>query len=546
MRETTPALAFRGMAPAAPAQLAALRLAEIEGLRRYGTAFLLGVLAAAALPPVDITPVLVISCTGLVWLFDGVQRPREAFLLGWSFGLGYFVAGLYWIAAALFVDIAQFWWLTPFAVLGVPAGLAIFTGGALVAAYLLCRLLRWRGVARVLAVAVCWSLAEWLRGHVLTGFPWNLLGYAWSGGFPGSLAMLQCTATIGIYGLSLLTVVLAMLPATLGDFGRWRLPPTVIGVLTLAAVLGYGAVRLGPGTTADVPGVSLRLVQPSIPQRLKNDPAQIAADFRAQLALSAERGGDDSRPATVIWSEGNAPPLLERADRADLRRAMAAALPPGGLMIVGSDRAEPLSGSIKSVWNSMVAIDDKGEIVGDYDKVHLVPFGEYVPLRGYLPINKITPGTLDFSAGPGLRTLHLPGLPPFSPLICYEAIFPHAVVDPADRPAWLLNITDDAWYGFTSGPFQHFSIARVRTVEEGLPLVRVGNNGISGVIDPFGRVLKRLGLDSIGVLDVALPAALPPTPYVKLGDLGYWLTLASLFVLASICGWLRRKSLGAQ
>ncbi len=182
------------------------------------------------------------------------------------------------------------------------------------------------------------------------------------------------------------------------------------------------------------------------------------------------------------------------------------------------------------VWNSLVAIDHDGAIEASYDKFHLVPFGEYVPMRSILPMQKITPGAIDFSAGPGPRTISLPGLPPFSPLICYEAIFPGEVVDPAHRPAWLLNITNDAWYGFTSGPFQHVAIARTRAIEEGLPLARVGNNGISALFDPYGRVLARLDLDAIGVLDVHLPEALPPTLYSRYGDIPFFYALLLIVV----------------
>jgi apolipoprotein N-acyltransferase len=192
------------------------------------------------------------------------------------------------------------------------------------------------------------------------------------------------------------------------------------------------------------------------------------------------------------------------------------------------------------VWNSLEAIGATGNILASYDKAHLVPFGEYVPLRSILPINKITPGTIDFSAGPGPRTIALPGLPPLSPLICYEAIFPGAAVDEANRPDWLLNITNDAWYGFTSGPFQHFAIARTRAVEEGLPLVRDGNNGISAIVDAYGRVEHRLGLDDIGVLDGTLPRKLPPTLYSRIGDWGLGAMLLILLALAALPPVARR------
>jgi len=541
MPEQAATLEFRGAIPVAPAQLGALRLAELQGFRRYGAAFLLGVLAAAALPPVDMTPVLLVSFVGFVWLFDGAQRSREAFGIGWCFGLGFFVAGFYWMTAALFVDIARFWWLTPFALLGVPAGLAIFTGGAVLAAQLVCRWLKWRGASRALALAVFWCGAEWLRGHVLTGLPWNLVGYAWSGAFPGSLAMLQVTSLIGIYGLSLLTVTAAVLPATLGDLSGRRWPPLIAAAGLLAACFAFGWARLdGAGTAAMQPGIAIRIVQPSIPQTLKNDPEERLANFRKQLALSREPASPAAPFNVLIWPEASAPPLLDRDTGA--RLAIASVLPPGGIALVGSDRSDPPPGPLERFWNSMVAIDHAGIIQGYYDKAHLVPFGEYVPLRSVLPMDKITPGTTDFSFGPGPRTLHLAGLPPVSPLICFEVIFPGAVIDPADRPQWLLAISNDAWYGFTSGPFQHFAIARVRAIEEGLPLVRAANNGISGLIDPLGRVMRRLDLDQVGILDVPLPRALPSTLYERTGDAFFFGALPVLLGLAWIFASLQRKS----
>jgi apolipoprotein N-acyltransferase len=372
---------------------------------------------------------------------------------------------------------------------------------------------------------------------VLTGFPWNLVGYAWAGGSPSGIAVLQTaglaalqtSAYVGIYGLSLLTVLAAALPARLGDLtGRRWLAPTA-SLLVVAALVAGGALRLRDDDGAMVPDVSLRLVQPSIPQTLKNDPAADAANFRRMLALTAAPGGQP--PTLVIWPEAGAPPFLEREPAA--RRAIAAAMPPGAIALVGTVRTDPPPEQPRHVWNSLEAIDGNGRVVASYDKSHLVPFGEYVPLRSVLPINKITPGTTDFSSGDGPRTIALPGVPSFSPLICYEAIFPGAVVNESERPQWLLNITNDAWYGYTSGPFQHLAIARVRAVEEGLPLVRDGNNGISAVFDPYGREVKRRDLGAIGVLDATLPRPLPPTLYARIDDGGFGALLAALLALAA-------------
>jgi apolipoprotein N-acyltransferase len=536
MAELPTQVLLRAAGPMAPLQRAALWIAGLTGWRRHGLAAILGALAAKAMAPVDlapffngaidVTPVLVVSFSGLVWLLDGSVSRRDAFMLGWSFGFGFFVAGLYWIAAALFVDIARFWWLVPFAVAALPAGLALTTALALLLAHEARRRFGLVGSARILALALAWSAAEYLRGHVLTGFPWNLVGYTWGGGFPGSLDVLQLVSLTGIYGLSLVTVTAAALPARLGDFGRGRWTAVVAALLLILVPALGGAWRLAHGASETVPGVTLRLVQPSIPQTLKNDPQAEVQNFQRLLALSAAQGAD--KITAIIWPEAAAPPLLERY--ANLRQAIAAVVPRGGLLITGAERAEPTQGwPPQHVWNSVVALDDKGDIVATYDKAHLVPFGEYVPLRGVLPMEKIAPSIGDFSAGPGPRTLSLPGLPAVSPLVCYEAIFPGAVTDPQHRPHWLLNVTNDAWYGRTPGPLQHLASARTRAVEEGLPLMRAANNGISAAIDPYGRVLARLDLDAVGVLDEPLPRDLSPTLYAQFGD-SIYAALALLFL----------------
>jgi apolipoprotein N-acyltransferase len=511
-----------------PMRRAAAFLADLSGRRRWLWSFLFGVVAAGAMPPVDSAPLLAVAFTALAWIMDGVRTRRAAFAAGWWFGFGFFLAGLYWIAIALTVDVARFWWMMPFAAAGFPAGFALFTGLATLAAWAAAP----AGLARLLALAVAWSLAEWLRGHILTGFPWNLVGYAWSGGFPGGLAVLQSVSVVGIYGLSFLTVLAALLPALAAGQRRRRWLPAAAALALVAVPGALGAARLAAGEAGTEPGVRLRLVQPSIPQALKMSPSGAEAILRTHLALSAQPGN----PTDVIWSEAAAAYYLNRDEAA--RRLVASAAPPGGLVLTGALRTDPAPARPRHVWNSLAAIDDEGTLVASYDKAHLVPFGEYVPWRHLLPIEKITAGTTDFSAGPGPRTLALPGLPPVGPLICYEAIFPGAVVDEAHRPAWLLNLTNDGWYGRSAGPYQHFAIARTRTIEEGLPLVRAANNGISGVVDAYGRVTARLGLDAVGVLDATLPKPIAPPLYARLGDLLYaaMLGAAALAIIA-----LRRR-----
>jgi apolipoprotein N-acyltransferase len=515
-----------GARTATPLCRLAQEMAALSGWRRYGTAFLLGVLLAAGLPPIDLTPVIFVAFPGLLWLDEGSLDAWASVRLGYAFGFGFFVAGLYWIAAALFVDIGRFWWALPFAAVGIQAVLALFTAAALGVTSFLCQRLHLSAAARVSLFAVAWSATEWARGHWFTGFPWNLVGYVWSGAFPGAVAMLQTTAWIGIYGLSFLTVLAAVLPTLLGTASLAPLPlrrralPGVVAALLILVPMTAGGVRLYLSPTA-MTGLWLRLVQPSQAEIMAPDPAAFAAELQRLIDLS--KAPARHKLAAIVWPEGAEPYFLDRDWRP--RVPIAAIAPQGGYVITGALRASPPGVKPLRVWNSIEALDGKGAIRAHYDKVHLVPFGEYVPFHKFLPLDKITPGTIDLSAGPGRRTIDLPGLPPFSPIICYEAIFPGAVVDEAARPQWILNVTNDAWYGRTSGPYQHFAIARTRAIEEGLPLVRVANNGISGVIGPAGRVIARTAINDITYADVPLPAALGPTPYEKVGD---WAFLAML------------------
>jgi apolipoprotein N-acyltransferase len=515
----------------------AQEIAALSGWHRYGLAFVLGALLAGALPPIDLTPLIFIAFPGLLWLDEGSASSWASARLGYVFGLGFFVAGLYWVAAALFVDIGSFWWALPFAVLGLPALLAFWPAAALLVTALGSS--RWRLSAdhRICLFAVAWCAAEWGRGHALTGLPWNLVGYAWSGGFPGSLLVLQSVAWIGIYGLSFLTVLAAVLPSLLGTpsllplSGLRRAAPAIATLLLIVVPATAGAVRLHLLPTVST-ATWLRLVQPSIPQSLKWDPDAADANFHRLIELSASPA--DHPLAAVLWPEAAATFLIERD--AARRTAIAAVAPKDGYVITGALRGNPSPGPVVQVWNSIEAVDHDGAIRAHYDKAHLVPFGEYMPLGDLLPVKKITPGSIDLSAGAGPQTIALPGLPAFSPIICYEAIFPGAVADGKSRPAWILNVTNDAWYGHSSGPYQHFAIARTRAIEEGLPLVRVANNGISGVVDPVGRVVARTRLDSVGHADVPLPASLSPALYATAGD---WPFVAML--LLGLLPALRRR-----
>ena len=517
------------------------RLSRLEGWRRYLLASALGVAAALALPPLHLLPFLVVAFSGLVWLIAGSPGPRGAFAAGWWFGFGHFVAGLYWLGYAFLVDAERFGWMMPFAVAGLAAALAIYPG--------LATLVTWfgrpSGPGRILILAAAWTAGEWLRGHLFTGFPWNLIGYAWT----ASDAMLQFAAVGGVYGLSLLTVLAASMPAVLaearvGAWRRWR--PLVAAGAVLALVWVGGLLRLEGADVGEVPEVRLRITQANIPQHEKWRADLREANLFRHLQLTSSPGA--ARVSHVIWPE-TAVPFFVANDPAR-RRLIGGLVSPGGLLLTGAPRTTGERSVPLRLWNSFHAIDWQGDIVATYDKFHLVPFGEYLPFRPLLElfnIARIAPGATDFSRGPGPRTLELPGLPPVSPLICYEVIFADRVTAEGNRPGWLLNITNDAWFGISSGPYQHFAMARVRAVEQGLPLVRAAGTGISAIVDPYGRTLGRLDLGQAGVLDGGLPMALEePPPYAWLGDKPILLLSLISFITGQLLSRKRAKSVASS
>lgn len=470
----------------------------------------LGALGSLAFAPLYVLPALPLAFTGLVWLLEGCPTWRMRALLTWFFAWGHFIAGLYWVGFAFFVDAEQFGWLVPFPVLGLPALLALFPAACLALAWRA----DWPRGPRVLLLAVGWTASEWLRGHVLSGFPWNEIGYVW--GF--SPAEMQAGALIGTLGLSLVTVAAAALPALFADRGRAAYAWLGAAFAVLVAIWLGGLWRLDSADEATLPGVKLRLVQANIPQKQRYTPKERQDRFERQLQLSASPGAQAI--THLIWPESAIPTFIDM-DPTPLH-LLEDMLGPGRLLFSGADRRSPLDDPDIKVWNGLQVIGDKG-IVATYDKRHLVPFGEYLPMRPLLALiglNKLTAGTLDFSTGDSTRALAVPGLPPVRVLICYEDIFADEVWTGGERPGWLLNITNDAWFGESSGPYQHLATARFRAVEQGVPLVRVANTGITAIVDAEGRVVSELGLDRTGVLDGGLPRALSvPTPYARFGDL---------------------------
>jgi apolipoprotein N-acyltransferase len=504
----------------------AARLTALTGWRRHAVAVLLGALAALALPPVHALPMLWLSFPALIWLIDDARRDRGAFAAGWWFGFGHYSLSLYWIAHALLIDPLKFGWLIPFAVFGLGGVLACFSA----LAALIARRMMPAGVARVLLFAVAWTVLEWVRSWIFTGFSWNLLGTVWMPVLP----VVQFASLFGTYGLSLLTVVVAAMPAVLLQPKRRHVAAVAVSLFSLLVIAAWGAWRLPAGPMPSVAGVKLRLVQGNVTQTAKWLPEMREQHLRDYLQLTMLPGHD--QVTAVVWPETAVPYFLDYEP--GVRRAIASVTPPGGVVITGAVRGTPPDVKPFQIWNSLQAVDGEGAIIATYDKVHLVPFGEYMPLRGILPLSKITPGSVDFTAGVGLRTLALPGLPPVGPTICYEDIFPAEVAALNLRPEWLLNITNDGWFGISAGPYQHFAAARLRAVEEGLPMIRDANTGVTGVVDPYGRVVAELVLGTQGILDSELPQPLAtPNPFARWGGAMVCLLL-TLVSLASLV-WRR-------
>lgn len=513
------------------------------GWRRIFLSLILGAVSAAAMEPFSLLPVFFITIPALIWILDGADLQaagragafRSGFLIGWCFGFGYFIAGLYWVASAFYVQADLHGWMVPIVLVCLPLLLGLFWAVGCAAA-----LMFWtQGVTRLVLLAIAVAGTEWLRGNILTGFPWNAPGFA----VAGSDQLSQIAAYTGVSGLNFLVILIAGAPAlladessrrVLGSHGNW-MSFGALGVL-LMALWGGGHYSLQGDMPAHEEPIKLRVVQPNIAQTDKWDPAlrsQIFASYieLSDAATSPEVNGIDDVDL-VIWPE-SAPPFLLEQDASALA-AISALLPEGTVLLTGALRVErPTSegdanSSERRVFNSLLALDDTGTVTARYDKARLVPFGEYVPLKEMLEplgLRKLVDLPGGFTAGTGVQTISVVGVPAFSPLICYEIIFSRSVVDHMNRPSWLLNVTNDAWFGDSAGPRQHLQSARFRAIEQGLPVVRAANTGISAVIDARGRVLDQVPVGARGVIDATLPAPLPPTLYALYGD---WVMVALL------------------
>ncbi len=523
-----------------------------KGWPLLGLPLLAGALAALAHPPFGFLPGLL--GYGLLMVLagrTGPERPlRAAFLQGWLAGVAYFAIGVWWVAEAFLVDIAAHGWMAPFAVVFLAGGVALFWGAA-------AALYRRAGVSgpwRVLVFAGSLSAFEWLRGHVLTGFPWNLPGETWRAGSVIS----QSASLVGAYGLTFITVALAATPALFwrGDRQPDRSRPVLIAhalaLAVLVALAGYGGLRLAGAPKSDPDGPLIRIVQPYVPQEAKYDPQRFAAILDSYLGLTATPAA--VRPDIIIWPEGAVPALAEAYLAPDTwtLAAILQALTPGQVLITGAARSE--AGQAAEVYfNSLIVLRRTRtglDRLATYDKHRLVPFGEYLPLDSLLTplgVHNLVQIGEGFAAGPEPRPLSVPGLPVIQPLICYESLYPGFTRVGARAsgraPDLIINVSNDAWFGATTGPLQHLNLASYRAIEEGVPMVRATPTGVSAMIDAFGRQVpgQSLGQGRRGAIDARLPRRLAPTAYRLWGEWPFWAFLGLSAALAWRFGLAGRR-----
>jgi apolipoprotein N-acyltransferase len=485
------------------------RIILLWGWRRALAAFLAGAFAVLGQAPYDFFAACFVSFPILVWLLDGacgdpsdgpLRRLRPAFAVGWWFGFGYFLAGLWWIGGALLVEADEFAWALPFAVFGIPLALAFFYGFAAAVA----RLLWAEGIGRIAALAFGFALAEWLREFLFTGFPWNAVGYA---AMPVPLLM-QGVSVVGMIGMNALAVFVFALPALLAQPIHRRVGAGLF-ILLAGADLAYGYVRLDAPAPPASQSLAVRIVQPSVDLSEKWNASVRDRIFATMMAMSSQPPQEGERkPQLILWPETSVPFLF--TERPDALTALGDMLADGQMLIAGAVREEDAAtdDSRARYYNSVVAIDGKGEIVDAVDKVHLVPFGEYLPFADFLRrigLEQLVAGPLMFSPGANRHAITVPGGVRVMPFICYEVIFPDLVAVDVASTQLIVNVTNDAWFGDTPGPYQHLRQAQVRAVENGLPLLRAANNGISAIVDARGRIVDALAINARGVLDATVP-----------------------------------------
>lgn len=512
-------------------------------LGRIGLALAAGAGAAVAHPPFGFLPGL-LGYALLMFLAERSTSARGGFWMGWLAGFAYFFISCWWVAEAFLINPAQAW-MAPFAASLLPIGLGLFWGTATA----LYRRFLPSGVKRALFFAALFCLLEWLRGHVLTGFPWNPAGASWRAGSAAS----QFAAVAGVYGLSFVTVAAAAAFGPLLGTGSRKAGAgaALLGGVVLTALVVGGSVRLGQARL-ELTDTVVRIVQADVDQESKWTPEAYRDIVDRYVNLTARPGA--VRPDLIIWPEGALPASANQVFAPDSAEAVAIAraVQPGQSLIMGLSRGAPDFSAPGGGWyfNSLFVLTHQGQdglnISAVYDKYRLVPFGEYLPagdLLGALGVRSLTHMPVDFSPGPRPAPIDIPGASRAQPLICYESLYPGFTPGSAGRPGWIVNISNDAWFGRTSGPLQHLNLASYRAIETGLPVVRSTPTGVSAMIDPWGRVIgdQRLEPGESGVIDARLPRPTAITFYGRFGDRLFWLAVLASLAVAVPLSRLRRS-----
>lgn len=525
-----------------------------HGWRRFALVLLAGAVAGLSIAPLFVLPALFVALPVWVWCLDGAEHRKglrrifgPAFRIGFGFGTGYFTVGFHWLGTAFFADGGPILWLMPFAIVGLAMLIALFWGLASSLAFAF-----WsNGPWRIVTLATALALFEYLRGHLFSGFPFDLLGY----GLAATDEMAQLASVIGVYGLTLLAALLGMTPALIwpadGRSVARRLAPFFLAMLVIAGQVGFGAWRLSTTPTVARTDIRLRLVQPLVTEHTDWERARPAEIISRLIDLSQARTGpgDPGLDAVthLVWPESSLPFFLSQYPEAYAR--IARMLPPNTMLLTGAaredyDSPQARPGAPVPAFNAILAIDSEGEVVASYDKSHLVPFGEFLPfpdLFAAIGLRQFVPGANGWNAGDGRRLMAPPASPAFLALICYEIIFSGDLGPEIKDAQFLFNITNDSWFDGSIGPAQHAQHARLRAVEEGLPLVRAANSGLTFLTDPLGRVTASLPPGAVGVLDVVPDQRLEGTLFSRLGYWPFWAALLAGFVIALVSARAGRR-----
>ncbi len=485
----------------------------------------LGIILSFAQAPYDYWFLIFPVFSGLYYLYCQFDTKKSVFFGGFLFALAYFISGLHWIGNALLVDGNEFKYMWPLAVIALPCLLSLFTASSLLLAHIFTVK---KTALGFIAFCTFLTLSEFTRGYIFTGFPWNLYGYTWLGLMP----IAQISSVVGPYGLTLLTILWG------GIFGYIflnRKKSILLSILVISsffAVFAYGQIMLSNKETENLEDVFVRIVQPNIPQKTKWEPDSLAQNFKKHIELSKNIPTD--KKTMIIWPETAIPPTIISSITA--KKEFQSILNENTILLTGGLKVLPSTETkFLEYYNAIIKFDGINDPEKIYSKSHLVPFGEYIPFQQFIPLKPVVSFT-GFKRGNGKTTLKINDFPSFSPQICYEIIFPDRMVNKKEgQPEFILTVTNDAWYGDSAGPRQHFASARFRAIEQGIPVLRAANTGISGIINPYGQINEKLPLLQTGFIDGYIPKSIGnPTFYGRFGHIIFLLFSGAIIILTLI------------